>query len=31
MWRNVKSYPAGKDYRMYDYGLWGDFTLLNNK
>ena len=31
MWRNVKSYPAGKDYRMYDYGLMGDFVLLNGK
>jgi hypothetical protein len=31
MWRNVKNYPAGKDYRMYDYGLMGDFILLNGK
>ena len=30
-WRNVKSYPAGKDYRMYDYGLIDDFVLLNRK
>jgi hypothetical protein len=30
-WRNVKNYPAGKDYRMYDYGLFGEFTLLNSK
>ena len=31
MWRNIKSYPAGKDYRMYDYGLSKDFILLNGK
>ena len=31
MWRNIKSYPAGKDYRMYDYGLTKDFVLLNGK
>jgi hypothetical protein len=31
MWRNIKSYPAGKDYQMYDYGLMGDFVLLNGK
>jgi hypothetical protein len=30
-WRNVKSYPAGKDYKQYDYGLFGDFVLLNGK
>jgi hypothetical protein len=31
MWRNVKSYPAGKDYRMYDYGLIGDFVLYKGE
>jgi hypothetical protein len=31
MWRNIKNYPAGKDYRMYDYGLMEDFVLLNGK
>jgi alpha-L-rhamnosidase len=31
MWRNIKSYPAGKDYRMYDYGLFKEFALLNGK
>jgi hypothetical protein len=30
-WRYVKSYPSGKDYQMLDYGLFGDFTLLNGK
>ena len=28
-WRNVKGYPAGKDYQMLDYGLFEDFLLLN--
>ena len=27
-WRNVKSYPAGKDYQVLDYGLFEEFTLL---
>jgi hypothetical protein len=27
--RNVKFYPAGKDYQLYDYGLMDDFQLLN--
>jgi hypothetical protein len=31
MWRNIKTYPAGKDYRMFDYGLMEDFVLLNGK
>jgi hypothetical protein len=31
MWRNIKSYPAGKDYQMFDYGLMEDFVLLNGK
>jgi hypothetical protein len=30
-WRNVNSYPAGKDYRMYDYGLMEEFVLLQGK
>jgi hypothetical protein len=30
-WRNVKSYPAGKDYKMYEYGLMKEFELLNVK
>jgi hypothetical protein len=28
-WRNVKAYPAGKDYQMIDYGLFDDFALLH--
>lgn len=31
MWRNIKSYPAGKDYQMLDYGLMEDFVLLNGR
>ncbi len=31
MWRNIKSYPAGKKYQMYDYGLMEDFVLLNGR
>jgi hypothetical protein len=27
-WRNVKSYPAGKDYQLIDYGLFEEFSLL---
>lgn len=27
IWRNVTSYPAGKDYSMIDYGLFEDFKL----
>ena len=30
-WRYVKSYPAGKDYRMYDYGLIDDFVLYKGE
>jgi hypothetical protein len=30
-WRNVKNYPAGKDYQMIDYGLFDDFVLINRK
>lgn len=30
-WRNVKSYPAGKDYQLLDYGMMEDFVLLNGK
>jgi hypothetical protein len=29
--RNVKSYPGGKDYQLIDYGLMEDFTLLQEK
>ena len=28
-WRNVKVYPAGKDYQLIDYGLFEEFALLN--
>ncbi len=31
LWRNVKTYPAGSDYQMLDYGLYEDFVLLNGK
>ena len=31
MWRNIKSYPAGKDYQMFDYGLFKEFVLFNGK
>ncbi|NMC40237.1 MAG: hypothetical protein GYA43_03545, partial [Bacteroidales bacterium] len=27
--RNVKTYPAGKDYQLIDYGLMEDFQLLH--
>jgi hypothetical protein len=27
VWRNVKSYPAGNDYQMIDYGLMEDFII----
>jgi hypothetical protein len=30
-WKNIKGYPSGKDYQMYDYGLMGDFVLLNGR
>lgn len=26
-WRNVKDQPAGKEYHMFDYGMFDDFTL----
>jgi hypothetical protein len=29
--RNVKSYPAGKDYQLLDYGLFEEFTLQQGK
>lgn len=29
IWRNVKSYPAGKEYQILDYGLFEEFKLLN--
>jgi alpha-L-rhamnosidase len=28
-WRNVKSYPAGKDYQVLNYGLFEEFVLSN--
>ena len=28
LWRNVKYYPAGKDYQLPDYGLMEDFNLV---
>ena len=27
-WSNIKSYPPGKDYDTYDYGLMEDFELM---
>jgi hypothetical protein len=30
-WRNVKTYPPGKEYSLINYGLSGDFTLVNEK
>ena len=27
-WRNINSYPAGKDYDTYDYGLMEDFQVI---
>ena len=29
--RNVKSYPAGKDYQLIDYGLFEEFKLFQGK
>jgi hypothetical protein len=29
IWRDVKSYPSGKDYQMLDYGLFEEFVLLH--
>jgi len=31
LFRNVKSYPAGKDYQLLDYGLMEDFSILQRK
>jgi hypothetical protein len=31
LWRNVKGYPAGKDYQLLDYGLMEEFTLMKEK
>jgi hypothetical protein len=28
LFRNVKSYPAGKDYQLINYGLMEDFSLM---
>ncbi len=30
-WRNVKKYPAGKDYQMLDYGLMEDFIIYKGE
>jgi hypothetical protein len=30
-WRNVNSYPAGKDYQLLDYGLMEDFELMQGR
>jgi hypothetical protein len=30
-WRGVKSYPAGRDYGMLDYGLMEEFVLLKGE
>jgi hypothetical protein len=30
-WRNVKSYPPGKDYQLIDYGLFEEFILMQGK
>jgi hypothetical protein len=29
-WRNIKNYPAGKDYQLLDYGLTENFYLYDN-
>lgn len=31
LWRNVKYYPAGKDYQLLDYGLFEEFALVQGK
>ncbi len=30
-WRNVKSYPSGKNYQLLDYGLMEEFDVLQGK
>jgi hypothetical protein len=30
-WRNVKNYPKGSDYVLYNYGLMKEFELVNGK
>lgn len=30
-WRNIKNYPAGNDYQLFDYGLMRDFNLQMKK
>jgi hypothetical protein len=30
-WRNIKTYPSGKDYQMLDYGLFDDFILYRGE
>jgi hypothetical protein len=31
LFRNVKTYPAGKDYQLLDYGLMEDFKAMQSK
>jgi hypothetical protein len=31
LFRNVKTYPAGKDYQLIDYGIFSEFALLKGK
>jgi hypothetical protein len=31
LWRNVKYYPAGKEYQLLDYGLMEEFVLLQGR
>jgi hypothetical protein len=30
-WRDVKGYPAGKDYQMIDYGLFEEYNLFKGE
>jgi hypothetical protein len=30
-WRNVKNYPAGSEYSLYDYGLMKEFVIINEQ
>jgi hypothetical protein len=30
-WREVKSYPSGRDYNMMDYGLMEEFVLMKGE
>jgi len=31
IWRNVKSYPPGKNYQILDYGLFEEFDLFHSR